>query len=98
MAMGAGDSRGHMDDHLKILKNAAAPDALAQLDDEIFAALAERQRESAAVRRMMICAGFMALGLGVVAGGAMPRPAEAAAMSPLVPSSPLTQVGLAGAY
>lgn len=96
MSMGVGDARGNMDDHLKILKNEALPDGLAHLDDDIFAALAERQRETVAVRKMMICAGFMALSLGVVAGGAMPRTAEAAAVSPFVPSSPLTQVGLAG--
>ena len=86
-----------MDDPLHILKNTAAPEALAQLDEDIFAALAERQRESASLRKLMIFAGFMALGLGVVADGVMPHAVQAAApISPLVPSSPLTQVGLAG--
>lgn len=84
-----------MDDQLKILQNVDAPEALADLDEDIFAALAERQRESAAMRHMMIFAAFLSLGVGVVAGGVMPRPAVAAGpISALVPASPLTHVGL----
>ena len=87
-----------MIDELKILQGAEQPAALEALDDRILDAVAERRRESAATRKMMIFAAFISLGCGVVAGGAMPAPAVAAApLSPLVPNSPLTQVGLAEA-
>jgi hypothetical protein len=87
-----------MDDELKILQASEWPAGLADLDDRILDAVAERQRESAATRKMMIFSAFISLGCGVVAGGAMPVAAVAAApISPLVPNSPLTQVVMAEA-
>lgn len=85
-----------MDDELKILQADVWHAELAELDDRILDAVAERQRESVATRKMMIFAAFISLGSGILAGGAMPVAAVAAApISPLMPNSPLTQVGMA---
>lgn len=87
-----------MDEQLKILQIPAAaetPDRLAALDDRILQAVAVRQRESDAMKRMMVLAAFVSLGGGILAGAALPGPAVAASPTPLVPASPLTQVMMA---
>lgn len=87
-----------MDTELELLKFGALPPELTDLDDRILDAVIAHRRESAAMKRMMAFAAVVSLGCGVVAGGAMPHPAVAAApLSPLVPHSPLTQVGMAEA-
>jgi hypothetical protein len=84
-----------MDDELRILNMAQLPSALDALDDQILHALARRQRESAATRRMMAFAAFVSLGGGFVAGSAFIPPAVAASpLSPLIPASPLAPSSL----
>lgn len=79
-----------MDEELHILKVAALPGGLDALDERVLGALAGRQREAAAMRRMMALAAFVSLGGGVIAGSLLPRPAVAAsALGPLVPAGPL---------
>lgn len=78
-------------DELRILNEAQVPIGLDTLDDRILAALAGRQREASAVRRMMAIAAFVSLGGGFVAGSAIVPPAIAASpLTPLIPATPLT--------
>lgn len=91
-----GESEKFMDHDLKILRVTDLPKALADLDDHILADAVIRRNEAKAMRRMMVLAAFISMGGGVVAGAALPAPAEAASpLTLLVPHSPLTQVGMA---
>ena len=77
-------------DELRILNEAPVPAALESLDERVLSALAGRQREASAVRRMMAIAAFVSLGGGFVAGSAIVPPAVAASpLTPLIPASPL---------
>ena len=67
-----------MDEELRILNRIDVPAALDALDDRIMGALAIRQREAVAMRRMMALAAFISLGGGIVAGSAISQPAVAA--------------------
>ena len=79
-----------MDDELRILNAATMPAALDTLDDRVLAALAARQREAAALKRMIALAAFISLGGGVIAGSAFaPSAVAASPLTPLVPASPL---------
>lgn len=90
-----GGCETNMDNELKMLRLSDLPPELAALDDHILADLAVRRGETKAMRRMMVFAAFISLGGGVVAGAALPGPAEAASpLTPLLPYSPLTQVGM----
>jgi hypothetical protein len=85
-----------MDHDLKILRVTDLPTELAGLDDVIVADALMRRKEAKAMRRMMVFAAFISMGGGVVAGAALPAPAEAASpLTLLVPHTPLTQVGMA---
>lgn len=80
-----------MDEQLRILKAVELPGALDALDEQILHALAGRQREAFATRRLMALAAFVSLGGGIVAGSAVSAPAVAASpLTPLVPAGPLT--------
>lgn len=77
-------------DELRILNDATLPSGLDTLDDRVLGALAGRQREAAAMRRMMALAAFVSLGGGFVVGTAIIPPAVAASpITPLIPASPL---------
>lgn len=77
-------------DELRILNDATLPSGLDALDDRVLGALAGRQREAAAMRRMMALAAFVSLGGGFVVGTAIIPPAVAASpITPLIPASPL---------
>lgn len=85
-----------MDHDLKILRVTDLPKELDALDDQIVADTLLRRNEAKAMRRMMVFAAFISMGGGVVAGAALPAPAEAASpLTLLVPHTPLTQVGMA---
>ena len=75
-----------MDEQLRILKTVDLPEGLEALDEQILHALAGRQREAFAMRRLMALAAFVSLGGGIVAGSAVSAPAVAA--SPLTPLGP----------
>ena len=75
-----------MDEQLQILKAVDLPEGLEMLDERILHALAGRQREAFATRRLMALAAFVSLGGGVFAGSAISQPAVAA--SPLTPFGP----------
>lgn len=84
-----------MDDELRILNMAEVPPALDALDDRVLYALARRERDSVATRRMMAIAATVSLGGGFVAGSATIPPAVAASpLSPLIPASPLAPSSL----
>lgn len=77
-------------EELRILNDATLPSALETLDDRVLGALAGRQREAAAMRRMMALAAFVSLGGGFAVGSAIIPPAVAASpITPLIPASPL---------
>ncbi|KGB52636.1 hypothetical protein FG91_03381 [Sphingopyxis sp. LC81] len=77
-------------DELRILNEAQVPIELETLDERVLSALAGRQREASAVRRMMAIAAFVSLGGGFVVGSAVVPPAVAASpITPLIPASPL---------
>ncbi|KQZ61647.1 hypothetical protein ASD67_20840 [Sphingopyxis sp. Root1497] len=77
-------------DELRILNEAPLPAGLDTLDERVLSALAGRQREASATRRMMALAAFVSLGGGFIAGSAVIPPAVAASpITPLIPASPL---------
>ena len=77
-------------DELRILNQAPVPAALDTLDERVLSALAGRQREASAVRRMMAIAAFVSLGGGFVAGSAIvPAAVAASPLTPLIPATPL---------
>jgi hypothetical protein len=77
-------------DELRILNEARLPAGLDTLDERVLSALAGRQREASAMRRMMALAAFVSLGGGFVVGSAVIPPAVAASpITPLIPASPL---------
>ena len=80
-------------DELRILNQAPVPAALETLDERVLSALAGRQREASAVRRMMAIAAFVSLGGGFVAGSAIVPPAVAASpLTPLIPATMPTEM------
>ncbi len=84
-----------MDDELQILNMAEMPALLDGLDDRVLHALAGRQRESSATRRIMALAAFVSLGGGFLAGSAFIPPAVAASpLSPFIPATPLAPSSL----
>lgn len=88
-----------MDEQLQILKAVDLPDGLETLDDRVLQALAGRQHEAFATRRMMALAAFISLGGGIVAGSAVSAPAVAASpLSPLAPVSALAPSVLLDAH
>lgn len=66
-----------MDDTFRKLGDAPLPSGLAQLDDAVMAAFAQRQSEARANSRLFSAAAVLALGIGYAGGSIMPAPASA---------------------
>jgi hypothetical protein len=66
-----------MDDYLRKLGQAPIPAGLAQIDDAVMSAFAQRQSEKKATSRLLSAAAILALGVGYTGGSIMPAPAHA---------------------
>ncbi len=88
-----------MDEQLRNLRTVEWFPALDALDDRIMLALASRQREAFAMRRLMLLAAFVSLGGGIAASSLLSSPPAAAArLTPFGPVSPLASAVMPGRY
>lgn len=84
-----------LDDTLSRLSQLPMPEAMEFIEENVFIALAIRQRDAAASRPLMGVAVIVALGLGVAGGSLLSGPAVAASsLSPLAPASVLAPSSL----